>query len=678
MRRFTQLRSADAGFTLIEVLVAATVLVIGVCGTLGLLIGANNSTTASTTAEGGTNLAREVSERVRQVPITQLTPAALTTALQAMSGLTNTNEGAPGAWTVKRRNTVYTLDVQVCAVDDPKDGSADVTKHTTPPFCTDGFTNGTGDGTPQDYQRVTVDVSWQAKNGTAVRHAKQIQMISGRGADGPGISAMVVTSPTTGIGTPAAPIISSTSVTNVTFKITTDPRASSVNLLLNGSTNPYDTAHGPAANGTDWTFTLPVNTMEDGSYEVAAQAVDARGTAGPLFFIPLLLNRYAPNPPADVVGSMNTVYFNGNSTPVVEVRWTASKEANVTGYRVYRPDGTQVCDVALDTTTCYDDTNQQDGNYSVTAVYLDANAHVNETAKAPTQTPVVAFPFRTWWLDRGHNNDTPAGSSCATPPSGLKTYDMLESVPPAGGDQKQNAGANNNDHRFFAPTLTAPIHVAPRPETVTLYFKNNIGSGISCPVDATLHAGTWTAGAWAAGTWAVGPVQQQITPAGSALTPYTYSLPSTGAAKLPIGARPVLDLHYDPLKACDPIELHFDAANVPSAVSIPTSDYPAPNPPTNVHGQANANGEGYDILWNAPTSGITPAFYRIYRDGFNYGDRYEDTDDDLSQVCPTPTTCSYTDPRPTGSNTYYVTAVSASLQESEPVPLPPAPAPPPL
>ena len=38
-----------------------------------------------------------------------------------MSGLNSTSGG--GAWTVTRRNTTYTLNVDVCAVDDPKDGS---------------------------------------------------------------------------------------------------------------------------------------------------------------------------------------------------------------------------------------------------------------------------------------------------------------------------------------------------------------------------------------------------------------------------------------------------------------------------------------------------------------------------------------------------------------------------
>ena len=137
-----------------------------------------------------------------------------------------------------------------------------------------------------------------------------------------------------------------------------------------------------------------------------------------------------------------------------------------------------------------------------------------------------------------------------------------------------------------------------------------------------------------------------------------------------MGARPYMHIAWDSTKACDPLEEHFNANTYPSAVNIPHTDYPAPNPPTSVTGQNSPTGDGYEIDWHAPTTGIAPAFYRIYRDGYNYTDRYDETDD-AATTCPTSTTCSYTDPRP-GTHTYYVTAVSLNLQESDPVPLPPA------
>src|SRR2546427_4594151 len=196
-----------------------------------------------------------------------------------MSGLASTSGGS--TWTVTRRGTTYTLTADVCAIDDPKDGLG---SHSGATFCaTGGGGTGASDAAPQDYQRVTVDASWQSKSG-AVRHVKQIQMLNGRGADGPAISALVATAPL--FPRPAAPIVSSTSTTTVTFKVTADARAAQVNVLLDGTPSPDGNAT-PTGNGTDRTFTLNAGAMADKSYEVAAQAVDARGVAGPTFLIPL-------------------------------------------------------------------------------------------------------------------------------------------------------------------------------------------------------------------------------------------------------------------------------------------------------------------------------------------------------------------------------------------------------
>ena len=52
---------------------------------------------------------------------------------------------------------------------------------------------------------------------------------------------------------------------------------------------------------------------------------------------------------------------------------------------------------------------------------------------------------------------------------------------------------------------------------------------------------------------------------------------------------------WDSTKACDPLEEHFNANTYPSAVNIPHTDYPAPNPPTSVTGQNSPTGDGYEI-----------------------------------------------------------------------------------
>ena len=67
MRR---LRS-ESGFTLIEVTIAATLLVVGVLGVLSLVNGANRATARNKAREGGINLAREAIEaRIAMIRIT--------------------------------------------------------------------------------------------------------------------------------------------------------------------------------------------------------------------------------------------------------------------------------------------------------------------------------------------------------------------------------------------------------------------------------------------------------------------------------------------------------------------------------------------------------------------------------------------------------------------------------
>ena len=639
--------SSDTGFSILEVLVAAVILVIGIAGTLTLVAGANSATASVTGTEGATNLAREVLERVRQLPPSQLTPAAAATALQGMSGLANTGAGGAGTWTVTRRGITYTLNLDVCAVDDPKDGAG---SHAGATFCTTGNpAAGTADAMPQDYQRVTADVSWQSK-GAAVRHVKQIALISGRGADGPPVKSFVATSPS--FPYPNAPVVSSTTTTTINFKITADTRASQVNILLDGQPATPQTATA-VGNGTDWTFTLNVGSMTDRSYELAAQAVDARGVPGPLFAISLMLNRYAPLAPQDVVGAMNTVFINNVQDNVAEIGWTANTEANVIGYRVYRSDNSLACDLrntddAYDHTSCMDPS-PIDGAYQVAPVYQDASGNILDGPRAPSSTPIVTAPARVFYLDNHQTNDA-LGTPCDPAQGSDLHYDLKENMA-FGGTKIVNAGGNNNWHRFCgAPLVTAANLQAGKNVSLKIYLNNKDTLGRNCAL---------TVGG-SVGTYLLADQVQQV-PQSATPQPYTLTWPIAVAAQLPVGARPVLDLKYDTGAACDKTEEDFYSTTYPSAWSFPTIDFPAPKPPTAVHSTSTT--DGLQLDWTPPAGGITPAFYRIYRDGYNYDNRIADTED------ATPT---WTDGDDSGSHTYYVTSVSDTLQESDPAPMPPA------
>src|SRR4051812_1633204 len=619
-------------------------------------MGANNSTTAVTNTEGGTNLAREVIERVRELPVSQVTPGTVGTALQGMSGLANTNV-APGTWTVTRRGTTYTLNVDVCSVDDPKDGAG---SHSGATFCANGGAAGTADTQPQDYLRVTADATWQAKSGQT-RHVTQTSMISGRGADGPSVTDIRATNPV--FPHPVAPILSNTGTTSITFTLTADARSSPVYVLLDGT--PVGQATAGANN--KWTYTLDVTPANrpDKTYEIAAYADDSRGVQGQTFFIPLLLNRYAPAAPGNAVGSVNTVFYNGVSTPVAEIQWDANLEANVIGYQVYRADGSIVCDLRYtddddDHTHCVDNT-PQDGIYQVAAVYQDANNNVNYSPRASTSTPIVVFPPRTWYLDN-HTSNTGAGTPCVKANPGPDNIYDLDEMPPngpfaQGGNKIQNAGAGNDNHRFCGPATTAAIKIGASNAVLKVYMKN--GGAVTCDVSISATLSTLAL-----------PTQIVNVTAASSLSLYTVTWP-VAAQTVASGAKMVLDIMWPAAKNCDKGEDDFNSTTNPSALTIPTVDYPAPKPPTSVTSATTS--DGLQLTWTAPPSTpVAPAFYRIYRDGYDYDDRYEETDD-AATTCPTSTTCTYTDPdRASGTHTYYVTAVSATLQESDPAPLSPA------
>jgi hypothetical protein len=75
-------------------------------------------------------------------------------------------------------------------------------------------------------------------------------------------------------------------------------------------------------------------------------------------------------------------------------------------------------------------------------------------------------------------------------------------------------------------------------------------------------------------------------------------------------------------------------------------------PLTLVH---NADGS-VTLSWSAPKSGPAVSFYRIYRGGTNYNERYD--------VTASGAVTTYTDTDAVGEHSYWVTAVSSSLTES--------------
>ncbi len=148
--RRTRLGAAD-GFTLLETLLASVVLIVGVLGAFGLLDVSAQTIAATRAREGAVNLAREILEDSRTVPFSEVS-STIGERLQQLSALAPKSGGS--GWQIERRGFTYTVTVEACSIDDPKDGlgSHDST------FCPNQE-QGTADPTPIDLKRITAKIA---------------------------------------------------------------------------------------------------------------------------------------------------------------------------------------------------------------------------------------------------------------------------------------------------------------------------------------------------------------------------------------------------------------------------------------------------------------------------------------------------------------------------------------
>src|SRR4051794_22539403 len=192
---------AQAGFSLIEVLVAMTLLLTAVLGLMALTDSAAKTTTATKAREGGVNLGREVLEDAGGIAFSQLSPTSLVPTLQGLPGLSSTS--GSGSWTVTRRTPsggtgfTYTIDATMCSIDDSADGYGarpGVTWCDSPPA------GGTADSQPEDFKRVAVTITWTVDHNT--HSIRQTALLAKNGApDLPIVNTLVLTTPV--VSTPA-------------------------------------------------------------------------------------------------------------------------------------------------------------------------------------------------------------------------------------------------------------------------------------------------------------------------------------------------------------------------------------------------------------------------------------------------------------------------------------------
>lgn len=315
---------SQRGFSLIEVLVAITVLLVGVLGVVAMVDGASAVSSRTKAREGSTNVARSIVEVGRSVPYRSLTAPALLDALNARAAL---SDALPAAGhTVASREFFYDVTLQVCSMDDSKDGLG--VDDGTVEFCPESDHAASAvdakDRNPDDYKRVGVTLQWERGSGSET--AKQTSLISNP-VGGLGPSVVRLEAPALS-GNPLT--VTSADTSSVVFNAQTSTDAAQMNWSVNGDIQ--GAANPVGASERDWTFTWNINSptyFHDCTYVVQAEAYDDKGRAGSPKALTVVLNRAVPSKPNQLAGGRN-----GNGS-MVDLEWLSNPECDVLGYSVY-------------------------------------------------------------------------------------------------------------------------------------------------------------------------------------------------------------------------------------------------------------------------------------------------------------------------------------------------------
>src|SRR4051795_6208718 len=130
-------RRDESGFTLVEILVSITILLIGVLGVTTMISVSDKTAVVNNARQGGTAVVRRALETSRSLSFRSIKSATIATSIQSASPDLTTTQA--GTWKVNRDGYVYTLDATVCRVDDASAGYG-VHAGADPLFCADNTT----------------------------------------------------------------------------------------------------------------------------------------------------------------------------------------------------------------------------------------------------------------------------------------------------------------------------------------------------------------------------------------------------------------------------------------------------------------------------------------------------------------------------------------------------------
>jgi Tfp pilus assembly protein PilV len=398
--------SAESGFTIIESLVAALVLTVGLLTSFLMLVASTHTSADVRARETAVALVRQVAEDARSIPFSQISSATLVSSLQAMPGLTNSGSGS--GWTIVRGGVPYTITTSVTPVYDSKDPANASSSSTV------------------DLQEVGITVNWTTSQRKA-HHVTETMTVSRAGQD-PGLLASgLQLAPADQneagiIGSPVAtaPVVTSTAISSLQFSVTAPSGTTAIVWSLNGG---KQSSWAGSSSGTTWTSSpWSLSGVSDGTYTVGAQAEDSSGVDGPAVTIQVRLIRNVPSAPTVTgYGFDPNLMVSGNATTVADLQWASNPELNVVGYDIYSPDNKLICTTSTTAfsatcgahawcsspTACVDLGGQQWVNssaatYTVKALYYDAYNNLQEgnptrvtltqgTPVPPPPVPVVSL-----------------------------------------------------------------------------------------------------------------------------------------------------------------------------------------------------------------------------------------------------------------------------------------------
>lgn len=324
MTAITSPLSRAHGFTLVEVMVAATILLVGILGTFSMVDQAQRTTSANSSRTVVHNLAREIAEQARSLDYAQLTPTTMVSRLREQPSLKGTLD-ADGNWVITRHRTAVTIQAAVCTFDDPMDGLAAVPPQNACPAAAP-VTGAPPEVNPDDFRRVSLTMRWQTRS-TPMRATHTAQISNPSGGTGPRV-----------VSFPDPFTIQVVTGISVPFVATTTA-AATVRWSMDDGVSAGDAIGGP----TGWSFNWDIGTVDvgtwtvDGTYTANVQPFDARGVPGERRAASVLLNRRVPLAPKNLAGGRSDA--NGG---VVELEWAANPERDVLGYRVYRTGSTNI------------------------------------------------------------------------------------------------------------------------------------------------------------------------------------------------------------------------------------------------------------------------------------------------------------------------------------------------